>query len=48
MELTLAFGCNGGRQRSVALAVELARRLGVRGNLDVFVELRDLEQRETP
>ena len=48
MELTLAFGCNGGRQRSVALAVELARRLRVRGNLDVCVELRDLEQRETP
>ena len=40
MELTLAFGCNGGRQRSVALAVELARRLQVRGNLDVGVELR--------
>lgn len=48
MELTLAFGCSGGRQRSVALAVELARRLGVRDNLDVSVKLRDLEQRETP
>ncbi len=37
MELTLAFGCNGGRQRSVALATELARRL------EVGVELRNLE-----
>ena len=47
MELTLAFGCYGGRQRSVALALELARRLQARGDLDVGVELRDLEQRET-
>jgi len=44
MELTLAFGCNGGRQRSVALATELARRLQAQADLDVGVELRDLEQ----
>jgi hypothetical protein len=42
MELTLAFGCNGGRQRSVALATELARRLQARADLEVGVELRDL------
>ena len=48
MELTLSFGCNGGRQRSAALALELARRLRARGELDVGVQLRDLEQRETP
>jgi P-loop ATPase protein family len=47
MELTIAFGCNGGRQRSVALAIELARRLMARMDLDVGVELRDLEERET-
>lgn len=47
MELTLAFGCSGGRQRSVALALELARRLRARGDLDVVVELRDVEQKET-
>ena len=45
MELTLAFGCTGGRQRSVVLALELARRLQARGDLDVGVELRELEQR---
>ncbi len=43
MELTLAFGCNGGRQRSVALATELARRLQRRADLEVGVELRDVE-----
>jgi UPF0042 nucleotide-binding protein len=47
MELILAFGCNGGRQRSVALALELARRLQARNDLDVAVQLRDLERRET-
>jgi hypothetical protein len=47
MELSLAFGCNGGRQRSVALAVELARRLKVRSDLDVGLEFRDLDQPET-
>ncbi len=48
VDLTLAFGCNGGRQRSVALALEMARRLQARGDLDVGVELRDLEKRDPP
>jgi hypothetical protein len=43
MDLTLAFGCNGGRQRSVALAIEMARRLQVRGDVEVAVQLRDIE-----
>ena len=43
MDPTLAFGCNGGRQRSVVLAIEMARRLQVRGDVEVAVELRDIE-----
>ena len=46
MDLTLAFGCNGGRQRSVALAIEMARRLRARADLEVGVELREIEQAE--
>jgi UPF0042 nucleotide-binding protein len=35
MELTIAFGCTGGRHRSVVLAAEMARRLGCREDIDV-------------
>jgi len=40
-ELTIAFGCTGGRHRSVALAAELARRLEG-GEVDVETENREL------
>ena len=41
-ELTLAFGCTGGRHRSVALAEELAKRLrGIEG-VEVEAEHREL------
>jgi P-loop ATPase protein family len=40
-ELTIAFGCTGGRHRSVVLATELARRLGS-GDVDVEMEYREL------
>jgi hypothetical protein len=40
-ELTIAFGCTGGRHRSVVLATELARRLGS-GQVDVETEYREL------
>jgi hypothetical protein len=40
-ELTIAFGCTGGRHRSVVLATELARRLGS-GEVDVETEYREL------
>ena len=40
--LTVAFGCTGGRHRSVAAASELAERLGKSG-LTVNVRHRDLE-----
>lgn len=43
MELTVAFGCTGGRHRSVALAQEMARRLGALPDVDVFFRARDLE-----
>jgi RNase adaptor protein for sRNA GlmZ degradation len=46
MDLTLAFGCNGGRQRSVALAIDMARRLRPRADLEVGVKLREIEQLE--
>jgi len=42
MELTVAFGCTGGRHRSVALAIEMARRLEAAGGVDVELRLRDL------
>jgi P-loop ATPase protein family len=40
-ELTVAFGCTGGRHRSVVLAGELARRLEG-GEVDVETEYREL------
>lgn len=40
--LTVAFGCTGGRHRSVAMAREMAARLGRDGNLDVEFASRDL------
>ena len=40
-ELTVAFGCTGGRHRSVVLASELAARLGG-GEVDVETEYREL------
>jgi RNase adaptor protein for sRNA GlmZ degradation len=40
--LTVAFGCTGGRHRSVAMAREMAARLGRDGDLDVEFVSRDL------
>jgi hypothetical protein len=42
-EITVALGCTGGRHRSVAMAAELARRLGGREELEVQFEARDLD-----
>lgn len=41
-ELTLAFGCTGGRHRSVALAEELAKRLRGVDGVEVVAEHREL------
>lgn len=45
-ELTLAFGCTGGRHRSVAVARAMADRLARRPDLDVEFRARDLEEAE--
>ena len=41
--VVVAFGCSGGRHRSVALAAELARRLGEGGGIDVEFVTRDID-----
>jgi UPF0042 nucleotide-binding protein len=41
--LTIAFGCTGGRHRSVAIAEEVARRLGERGSPPTVTH-RDLDR----
>jgi hypothetical protein len=41
-ELSIAFGCTGGRHRSVVLAAELARRLDGGEQVDVETEFREL------
>jgi len=41
-ELTIAFGCTGGRHRSVALAEEMARRLGAAVDADIESGFREL------
>jgi hypothetical protein len=43
-ELTIAFGCTGGQHRSVALAEEMARRLGALPEVDAVFRARDLSQ----
>jgi hypothetical protein len=42
MELMVAFGCTGGRHRSVVLATEMALRLSTLEGVDVEVSARDL------
>jgi hypothetical protein len=43
MDLTIALGCTGGRHRSVALAAELARRLGRVEGIEVACRFRELD-----
>lgn len=42
--LTVAFGCTGGRHRSVALAAEMARRIAAWDEFDVELVTRDLDR----
>lgn len=42
--VSLGIGCTGGHHRSVAVAEEIGRRLGERGDLDVTVTHRDIER----
>ena len=41
--VTVAFGCTGGRHRSVVLASELAERLRAKADVDVDLVLRELD-----
>jgi hypothetical protein len=43
-ELTVALGCTGGRHRSVALAAELARRLGHVEGIEVACRFQELPE----
>jgi hypothetical protein len=43
MHVVVAFGCTGGRHRSVVLASELARRLGEKDGVDVDFVTRDID-----
>ena len=43
--VVVAVGCTGGRHRSVALAEELARRLGEDRSLVVTVSHRDIDRK---
>lgn len=43
MHVVVAFGCTGGRHRSVALASELARRLDEKDDIDVDFVTRDVD-----
>ncbi len=43
MHVVVAFGCTGGRHRSVVLASELARRLGEQEGIDVDFVTRDVD-----
>lgn len=43
MHIVVAFGCTGGRHRSVALASELARRLDEKDDIDVDFVTRDID-----
>jgi len=45
--LTVCIGCTGGRHRSVAVAEELARRLGKRGFAGITVTHRDVGRGDT-
>jgi hypothetical protein len=42
-ELTMAFGCTGGRHRSVAIARAMADRLALRPDLEVEFTARDMD-----
>jgi len=43
MHIVVAFGCTGGRHRSVVLASELARRLSEKDGVDVDFVTRDID-----